>query len=172
MKEKRYKGYYIDFRLIRFNNGISSKTKFGFARVGVNYTYRHSGNQTPLPNGNFIYDKQEKNVRFLSWIENYRMMIKTKKYELPIKYDDLQINEKRAVRLQYMQKQGMLCKHCDMYLTEIPAYSVEATIIDWDLFPKNFKKFPIHLHHDHKTGMTIGAVHMKCNAYLWQYKKE
>ena len=41
-----------------------------------------------------------------------------------------------------------------------------------ELFPKNFFDHPIHLHHDHETGMTIGAVHAQCNAVLWQYHGE
>jgi hypothetical protein len=40
------------------------------------------------------------------------------------------------------------------------------------LFPKNFLKWPVHLHHSHDTGMTIGAVHSYCNAVLWQYHNE
>jgi hypothetical protein len=41
--------------------------------------------------------------------------------------------------------------------------------INLRLFPPNFLKYPIHLHHCHDTGMTIGAVHCHCNAVLWQY---
>ena len=40
------------------------------------------------------------------------------------------------------------------------------------LFPPNFFKWPVHLHHSHDTGMTIGAVHARCNAVLWQYHGE
>ena len=42
--------------------------------------------------------------------------------------------------------------------------------IDWDLFPENFLKAPIHLQHNHNTGMTEGAVHNYCNAVMWQYE--
>ena len=42
--------------------------------------------------------------------------------------------------------------------------------INWKLFPPNFLKAPIHLQHDHKTGMTEGAVHNYCNAVMWQYE--
>ena len=31
---------------------------------------------------------------------------------------------------------------------------------------------PIHLHHDHDTDLTIGAVHAYCNAILWEYHNE
>ena len=160
----RYSGYYITYRL--FGHG----DYFGFAKVGVSYSYRHYGNIGPK--AGTTYDEQEEKVSFRGWIEIYPKMIKTKKYDLPVKYDDLAINEKRAVRLQYMTEQSMLCKHCEMYLTEEPSYDIMLTNIDWELFPKGFQKHPIHLHHDHKTGLTIGAVHMRCNAYLWQYKGE
>ena len=44
--------------------------------------------------------------------------------------------------------------------------------IDEELVPENFFKYPVHLHHSHYTGMTIGAVHANCNAVLWQYHGE
>ena len=37
------------------------------------------------------------------------------------------------------------------------------------LFPESFFKYPVHLHHSHDTGKTIGAVHAYCNAVLWEY---
>jgi len=99
-------------------------------------------------------------------------MIKNKKYDLPVNYDTLEPHQKRAVRLQYIEEQQNLCQYCEMPLNEAPINYVEAATISWAAFPYNFQLSPIHLHHDHKTGMTIGAVHMKCNAYLWQYKGE
>jgi len=100
------------------------------------------------------------------------MSIKIKKYNLPVDYNSLKNNEKRAVRLQYIQEQQNLCQHCEMPLNEAPSSEVMVSSIDWKFFPRGFKNNPIHLHHNHYTGMTIGAVHMRCNAYLWQYKGE
>jgi hypothetical protein len=40
------------------------------------------------------------------------------------------------------------------------------------LFPELFLKYPVHLHHSHVTGLTIGAVHAYCNAVLWVYHDE
>ena len=37
-------------------------------------------------------------------------------------------------------------------------------------FPQNFLQYPIHLQHNHDTGMTEGAVHNYCNAVMWQYE--
>ena len=41
--------------------------------------------------------------------------------------------------------------------------------VDEELFPENFFTHPAHLHHCHKTGLTLGAVHPRCNAILWQH---
>jgi hypothetical protein len=161
---RRYRGYYIDYRIAEHEG------QHGFARMGVTWTYVYLGN-IPI-NGSTIGDEREESVIFLSWIEKFPRMIKTKKYDLPVNYNELQRNEKRAVRLQYIKEQSNLCAHCEMALHEMPDYEVEMSDIDWSLFPRNFQEHPIHLHHDHKTGMTIGAVHMKCNAWLWQYKGE
>lgn len=161
---KIYRGYYIDYRIFEHDG------KYGFARVGVNFSYRHAGN-IPI-NGKYMYDTIEAKPHFLSWVETFKKMIKTKKYDLPVNYNELEINEKRAVRLQYIKEQANSCKHCNMPLNELPSNEVELSVIFWDRFPKNFQKHPIHLHHNHYTGMTIGAVHMKCNAFLWQYLKE
>jgi hypothetical protein len=99
-------------------------------------------------------------------------MIKTKKYELPVNYDELKPHQRRAVRKQYMLEQKLLCQYCGMPLNEEPVNYVNAADIFWDIFPPNFRESPIHLHHSHDSGMTIGAVHMRCNAYLWIYKRE
>jgi hypothetical protein len=39
-------------------------------------------------------------------------------------------------------------------------------------FIKQILEDSVHLHHSHETGMTIGAVHARCNAVLWQYHGE
>jgi hypothetical protein len=69
----------------------------------------------------------------------------------------------------YWKTKEILCKQP---LTKEPSKEVGVLKINECLFPKNFFSFPIHLHHDHKTGLTIGAVHAKCNAVLWQYHGE
>ena len=53
-----------------------------------------------------------------------------------------------------------------------PADQVKAKPVDLSLFPQAFFKYPVHLHHDHETGLTLGAVHSYCNAVLWQYLGE
>lgn len=99
-------------------------------------------------------------------------MIKTRKWDLPVEYSKLEPHEKRAVREQYIREQENLCQYCEMPLNETPSHKVMLAEISWELFPRNFHMHKIHLHHDHNNDLTIGAVHMRCNAYLWQYKGE
>ena len=87
-------------------------------------------------------------------------------------YTKLTWQERKALREAYVAKQGGKCSHCKQLLTSQPSLKVLAKSINGKLFPTNFFKYPVHLHHDHKTGMTIGAVHNICNAYLWQYLGE
>lgn len=95
-----------------------------------------------------------------------------KTFNLPIDYRTLSPSDRRAVREQYIAQQNGECCHCGMPLSGVPCNSIEATWIDIRLFPKGFFNWPIHLHHCHDTGMTIGAVHARCNAVLWQYHGE
>jgi len=71
MGNLRYKGYYIDKRIY---NGFLS-------RVGINFTYQHSGNSIPLPNGNFMFDEKEERVTFLSRVAP--IILPTTKYTKP-----------------------------------------------------------------------------------------
>jgi hypothetical protein len=91
---------------------------------------------------------------------------------LPAHYPSLTWQERREVRTQYWANQGGACAHCGEHLTDEPRKDVRDAKINWRLFPPNFTKYPVHLHHCHKTGMTIGAIHARCNAWLWQYKGE
>lgn len=89
--------------------------------------------------------------------------------ELPADYTKLTPQERRLVREEYVRQQGGKCAHCGQPLTEAAADDVMSKPIKERLFPPNFFKWPVHLHHCHDTGMTIGAVHCHCNAVLWQY---
>lgn len=87
-------------------------------------------------------------------------------------YRQLTQPERRALRERYVALQDGNCRHCGKPLTGEPAEAVVAMPILERLFPPNFFKWPVHLHHNHDTGMTIGAVHARCNAVLWQYHGE
>ena len=89
--------------------------------------------------------------------------------KLPVQYNTLSFKERRAVRNQYVQLQGGLCYWCKKPLHDEPSEYIKNKKINWRLFPPNFMRYPIHLQHDHSTDLTEGAVHARCNAYMWQY---
>ena len=91
------------------------------------------------------------------------------KYELPVNYNEIHYTERKLVRNQYVQEQDGKCYFCKGKLDELPPIEVANKEIDWGLFPRGFMNNPIHLQHCHKTNMTEGAVHAKCNAVMWQY---
>lgn len=88
---------------------------------------------------------------------------------LPVNYTTLTQSQRRLVREEYIKEQNGKCAHCGNPLNEKPTEEIVMKEINYSLFPSNFFKFPIHLHHNHETGMTIGVVHARCNAVLWQY---
>jgi hypothetical protein len=92
--------------------------------------------------------------------------------ELPINYDKSHWSIRRKAREQYIKQQkGKYC-HCGEDLSSDPPENIMKKWINRRIFPKNFFKWSVHLHHDHRTGMTIGAIHSHCNAVLWQYHGE
>ena len=92
--------------------------------------------------------------------------------KLPIDYKKAHWSVRRAAREAYIIKQKRKCYYCGKLLSETPPEEITKKYINKKLFPKNFFKWPIHLHHDHDSGMTIGVVHNYCNAVLWQYYGE
>lgn len=92
--------------------------------------------------------------------------------DLPVDYNKLTTIQRRDVRIKYINLQGGVCHHCMESLTGKPSKDIRCKPINERLFPVGFFAHPIHLHHDHKTGLTIGAVHALCNAVLWQYHGE
>lgn len=103
----------------------------------------------------------------LEWMDIQQPSIK-----LPINYDKSHWSLRKVARDQYIKEQGGKCYHCGAPLDAEPTEEITSKKINMGLFPHNFFKYPIHLHHCHKSGMTIGAVHSKCNAVLWQYHGE
>lgn len=86
-------------------------------------------------------------------------------------YNLLSSTEKRIVREKYISFQKGKCFYCKEDLFKIPPKHITDKPINLRLFPINFLKSPIHLQHNHITGMTEGAVHAYCNAVMWQYEK-
>lgn len=91
-------------------------------------------------------------------------------YNLPVDYTKLTRRERRQVREQYIKEQNNNCMYCGNSLKYGPPVEITNKRINWGLFPQGFLKHPIHLQHNHNTGMTEGAVHGYCNAVLWQYE--
>lgn len=89
--------------------------------------------------------------------------------KLPAEYHKLTPAQKRDVRNMYVLQQGGNCMHCGESLSEPAPDHITSKKINWKLFPPNFLKYPVHLQHDHDTGLTEGAVHNYCNAVMWQY---
>lgn len=89
--------------------------------------------------------------------------------KLPTLYTPLLPAEKKAVREEYVKLQGGFCWHCKTPLSGEPLAQAKQMKVNPQRFPPNFFKYPVHLHHDHNTDMTLGAVHNHCNAVLWQY---
>lgn len=92
--------------------------------------------------------------------------------QLPTMYNGLGPHEKRPVRERYQDLQNGLCYHCNAPLLGPPTKEVTDRSVDVTLFPARFFDSPVHLHHSHDTGLTLGAVHAYCNAVLWQYYGE
>lgn len=91
------------------------------------------------------------------------------KYKLPVLYSKADPGQRRAVREQYIEEQKGLCYWCGHPLSRNPPHHIQRYKINWKLFPPGFRRYPIHLQHDHKTDLTEGAVYARCNAVMWQY---
>lgn len=89
---------------------------------------------------------------------------------LPILYEDIICSEMRKeVREEYIKIQKNLCLFCKNSLSSKPSEKSLSFKLNKRLFPKNFFNYPLHIHHSHKTGLTIGVVHAICNGILWEY---
>lgn len=92
--------------------------------------------------------------------------------DLPINYDKARWSDRKKAREEYAIIQEGKCWYCGEPLDEDPSDEVVDAYITESIFPNKFFKWPVHLHHDHETGLTKGAVHARCNAYLFQYLGE
>lgn len=98
--------------------------------------------------------------------------IQEKHIRLPANYGKLSPMEKADIRDRYIFLQQEKCWYCKRTLTKGPSERVRKLPLGQVKFPKTFFHHRIHLHHNHTTGLTIGAVHAKCNAVLWIYHGE
>ncbi len=98
--------------------------------------------------------------------------VKHSAMRLPVNYNKLSTGSRKLVRMEYIRRQKSCCWYCKGVLFESPPKTVLNKVLDMRAFPPHFLDYPVHLHHDHDTGMTIGAVHAYCNGVLWQYHDE
>jgi len=89
---------------------------------------------------------------------------------VPKNYNALNYRERREMREAYIKAQKGMCMYCGEPLSSPPPQRIANKPINWDAFPANFLMHPVHLQHNHATGMTEGAVHAYCNAVMWQYE--
>ncbi len=92
--------------------------------------------------------------------------------QLPTEYSKLTTDEKRRVREAYVYLQDGNCCFCDSPLDESVPKTIKEIYIDRSRYPPGFFRYPVHLHHDHDTDLTLGAVHSRCNAVLFEYYDE
>lgn len=86
-----------------------------------------------------------------------------------VDYRKLTPKQRWETREAYIIEQDGFCMYCKAKLRLPPSEDVQKMSVDKSRFPRGFFDYPIHLQHNHKTGMTEGAVHAYCNAVLWQY---
>ena len=80
-----------------------------------------------------------------------------KTMELPVDYNELSFPMRRIVREEYVRRQNGLCHYCGYPLVGDPRPDIKAKKIKASLFPSGMFNHPVHLHHCHETGMTIGG---------------
>lgn len=98
---------------------------------------------------------------------------------LPMPYDELRRNwrKKRFVRDAYRAFQDDACCICGGLLApygDAPKKTRENLEILEAVIGKGeainlskLQRWPTHLHHNHETGLTVGAAHGACNIWLW-----
>lgn len=90
----------------------------------------------------------------------------------PQHYPSMTPYQRRRVREAYVKAQNNLCWYCHTPLTGPPHHEALSRPLNMALFPPGFLDYPIHLHHDHDTGFTVGATHSYCNGVLFQYHNQ
>ena len=88
----------------------------------------------------------------------------------PVLYHQLSPRMKKEVREAYIKEQDGRCMYCKEDLTRPAAAAVLSKSLDMRRFPPQFLAHPVHLQHDHATGLTEGAVHAYCNGVMFQYE--
>jgi len=90
----------------------------------------------------------------------------------PKNYEKMSSKTRAETRHMYVAEQKGLCHYCRSPLEGHPSQCSKDMAVTPALYPNGFFDNPVHLHHCHQTGMTIGAVHARCNAVLWEHRGE
>lgn len=107
-------------------------------------------------------------------IESRRQMAaQQERLTIPAYYDNLTWYERRLVREEYIILQSGACYYCKETLLHDTSDELKARFpLDPRRWGPEFLKHPVHLHHCHRSGLTLGATHAYCNAILAQYHGE
>lgn len=85
------------------------------------------------------------------------------KLELPTKYSSLSGERLSAVKDAYICLQRERCWLCGDNLYELPKYIVDNPNYMGLCYNQLAEQTPLHLHHNHDTGLTLGVAHAECN---------
>ena len=93
---------------------------------------------------------------------------------IPQRYRDLNGNQRRKLRDEYVEHFRGRCLYCGRQLDDKPSSVVRqaADAIEWNNMPggkEGFLSNPIHLHHDQITGLTLAPIDALCNAHSWEF---
>ena len=86
--------------------------------------------------------------------------------ELPTKYSSLSGERLSAVKEAYICLQRERCWLCGNNLYELSKYLVDNPKLMPLCGNELAERYPLHLHHDHDTGLTLGVTHAECNIII------
>lgn len=86
------------------------------------------------------------------------------KLQLPTKYSSLSGQRRAAVKEAYICLQRERCWLCGDSLYALPTFIVDNPNVVQLCYNQLAEQFPLQLHHDHDTDMTLGVTHAECNA--------
>lgn len=89
-------------------------------------------------------------------------------FEQKYYYSLMSPKQRRWLRVKMVEEQGHKCWYCGNFVYMPPPEHIANYKYNMKRFPPNMLKHPVHLHHDHKTDECLGAVHAKCNMYMWE----
>lgn len=85
------------------------------------------------------------------------------KLELPTKYSSLSGERLAVVKEAYICLQRERCWLCGGNLYELPNHVVDNPNLIGLCSSQLAEQHPLHLHHNHDTGLTLGVAHAECN---------